>query len=344
VDVSGSAHGLTEAVRGVARGTGHVVAALPFSQAYQGAAEVLRGEPAVGSLRQLVLLAASGAFLALVAAMHVVLADGASDGRRWRTERPWSTRSPVFALARVYQGSVLRSREGRVAVLVPLVVSACLGISVVALAELRARMAAGPLPWPLGIVASWAGLPLVGIFLAILPALDDRWLNQFGPDGPALRGLLLLPLRPEQILLGRTLGMLGLCALAAVLAIGPLLMLCGPAPAELAWGLAACGFVFLVTAGCGHVISARFPRRVQGGLLRSGATPLVAFVIPPSVQLPAFALVVLAYKASAPLGAWGPALGLWLLLGATAVAYWRALPSLGSCLMALRDHLVEELG
>jgi hypothetical protein len=54
--------------------------------------------------------------------------------------------------------------------------------------------------------------------------------------------------------------------------------------------------------------------------------------------------VVLAYKASAPLGPWGPALGLALLLAAAATAYWRLLPFLAGRVMALREHLVAELG
>ena len=338
-----SGHGLPEAVRGIARRLGDLVSALPFSEAYRGASDVLRGRPAVGWLRQLLLLAASGAFFGLVAWLHFAMADRAVAGRRPRAERLWSSHSPVVALARLYQSSVLSSREGRVALLAPLVVSACLGICVVALQELPTRTATGPQPWPLNVVALWAGLPIVGIFLALLPTLDERWLNQFGPDGPAIRGLLLLPVRPEQLLLGRTLGMLRLHALATALAIGPLLWICRPAVSEVAWGLAASGFVFLATAACGHLVSARFPRRIQGAFLRSGATPLVAFVIPPAVQLPTFALLVLAYEASAPFGPWGPALGLWLLLGATAIGYRRALPFLASRLMELREHLVEEL-
>jgi hypothetical protein len=122
------------------------------------------------------------------------------------------------------------------------------------------------------------------------------------------------------------------------------LYLCGPTLAEITWGIAAAGTVFLVTAACGHLVSARLPRRVQeGAFLGSSATPLTAFLIPPAVQLPTFAALVLTYKASAPLGPWGPALGMSLLLVATAIGYWRALPFLGARVMALREHLVEEL-
>jgi hypothetical protein len=195
------------------------------------------------------------------------------------------------------------------------------------------------------LVELWAALPLVGIFLTLLPTMDELWANQFGLDGPAARTLLLLPVEPRQVLLGRTLGMLRLQALRGILAIGPLLYLCRPALAEIAWGLSASGTVFLALAACGHLVSARLPRRVQeGAFLGSSASPLSAFLIPPAVQLPTLAVVVLAYKASAPLGPWGPALGLSLLLAVAATAYWRLLPFLAARVVALRESLVAELG
>jgi len=340
----GAGQGLTQTVRGAVHGLTAALQALPFSQAYRGAEEVLRGQAAVGWLRQLVLLAASALLFALVTVVHFGTADLASGARRRGPERLWSFRSPVAALARVFQGLVLASREGRVALFLPLVVSVCLAVSILAVKEVQSQVARGPLPWPLSMVGLWSSLPLVGIFMAFLPTMDELWVNQFGQDGPAIRTLLVLPVRPEQILLGRTLGMLRILAMKAALGIGPLLVQCRPAPAEVAWGLAAAGTVFLVIAACGHLVSARLPRRVQGGaFLGSSATPLTAFLIPPAVQLPTFAVLVLAYKASAPLGPWGPALGMSLLLVAAAIGYWRALPFLGARVMALREHLVEEL-
>ena len=335
--------GLRETVRGIVRSLTAALQLLPFSQAYRGAEEVLRGQAAVGWPRQLVLLAASVLFFAVVAVAHFGTAD-LGGARSRRAERLWSFRSPVAALARVFQGLVLGSREGRVALFLPLVVSACLALTILAVREAQSQVARGPLPWPLSVVGLWSSLPLVGIFLAFLPTMDELWVNQFGLDGPAIRTLLLLPVRPEQILLGRTLGMLRLQAMKAALGIGPLLWQCRPAPAEVVWGLAASGTVFLAVVACGHLVSARLPRRVQeGAFLGSSATPLTAFLIPPAVQLPTFALLVLVYKASAPLGPWGPALGMSLLLVATAIGYWRALPFLGARVMALREHLVEEL-
>jgi hypothetical protein len=248
-------------------------------------------------------------------------------------------------MARVFQGQVLASREGRVALFLPLVVSVCLALSIVAMGDLGARLSDRSLPWPLRLVELWAALPLVGIFLTVLPTMDELWANQFGLDGPAVRTLLLLPVEPRQILLGRTLGLLRLQALRGTLAIGPLVYQCRPALAEIAWGLAASGTVFLVLAACGHLVSARLPRLVQeGAFLGSSASPLTAFLIPPAVQLPTLALVALAYQASAPLGPWGPALGLSLLLAVAATAYWRLLPLLSARVMALREHLVEGLG
>ena len=335
---------LRETIRAVARGLTGMLQVLPFAQAYRGVEDLLQGRAAAGWLRQIVLLAASALFFALVAAAHFASAGLARGTGRRKGERPWPSASPVNALARLFQGQVLGSREGRVALLLPLVVSACLAVSIVAMRELQDRVATGPEGWPLGLVATWASLPFTGIFLAFLPTMDDLWLNQFGLDGAAIRSLLLLPVRPEQILLGRTLGMLRLHGLKTVLAIGPLLFCCRPTVAEIAWGLAASGTVFLVLSACGHLVSARLPRRVRAGaFLGSSATPLMAFLVPTAVQLPTFAVLILAYEASSLAGAWGPALGMSTLLVAATVGYARVLPFLAARVMALREHLVAEL-
>jgi hypothetical protein len=318
---------------------------LPFSVAYRGAEDLLRGQLAAGLLRQLAMLLATAALFGLVALAHFAAGALATRGRARRPERLWSYRSPVAALARLFQDQLLASREGRIALFLPLVISLSLAVTIVGLAEMQARVARGPLPWPLSMVAFWESLPLVGIFLAFLPTMDDLWLNQFGLDGPAVRSLLLLPVRPEEILLGRTLGLIRVNAIKVAIGLGPLLLMQGrPAIAELAWGLAASSTVLLVIAACGHVISARFPRRVRDdAFLSSSASPLTAFVIPPAVQLPTFAVLILTYKAGALLGPWGPALGMWLLLAVTGAAYWKALPFLAARVMALREFLVEEL-
>jgi hypothetical protein len=86
--------------------------------------------------------------------------------------------------------------------------------------------------------AGWAR-QLVGLFLAVLPTMDELWLNQFGHDGPSVRGLLLLPVRPEQLLLARTLGMARIQASRAAVALAPLVVECRPPLYEVAWGLAA---------------------------------------------------------------------------------------------------------
>jgi hypothetical protein len=336
--------GLPEAARDLVRSLAAALQVLPFSQAYRGAEDVLRGDLAAGGARQLLMLAASGLLFAIVAALHFGTADLAAGTRGRRPERPWAKSGPVASLARVFERQVLASRDGRMAVYLPLVVSVSLALSVVAASEIQGRAAADKVPWLISAAELWARLPLVGLFLAILPTMDDLWLNQFGHDGPAVRGLLLLPVRPEQILLGRTVGMARLQSLKGAIGIGPLLVECRPALSEVAWGLAAAGTVFLVVSACGHLVSARLPRRVQdGAFLGSSPTPLTAFLVPSAVQLPTFAVLILTYKASAPLGPWGPALGLSLLLVAAAVAYARLLPFLAARVMALREHLVEEL-
>ncbi len=334
---------LPQAVRATVRGLGAALQFLPFTAAYRGVGELLQGHAVTGWLRQLPLLATSARCVALVAVGHFAIAERTGGAQRRKPERLWSHRSPVATLARVYRGLVLGSRDGRIALFLPLILSAGLALSLLA-AKDAARLAVRPLPWPLSTVEVWGAVPLMGILLALLPTMDEQWLNQFGPDGPAVRTLLLLPIRPEQILLSRTLGLLPVHTLKVLLGIGPLLFQYRPPLAELAWGACASGTVFLVLAACGHLVSARLPRRVRDeAFLGSNTTPLTSFLVPPVVKLPTLALLILVYKASAPLGAWGPALGMALLLVAATVGYWRVLPFLGARLLALRDHLVEEL-
>jgi hypothetical protein len=245
-------------------------------------------------------------------------------------------------MAHVFRTVLLGTREGRLMVFFPFIASVGVAVTNVAVREMQGRVS--DMPWGLGWLRAWNDLPLTGIFLTFLPTLGELWLNQFGWDGPAIRSLFLLPLTPRQILLGRLLGLLQLHAPQVVLGVAPLLVMCRPPITEVIWGLAAAGTVFLVLTGCGHLISARFPRKLnEGGFIGSTSTPLTAFIIPPAVQLPVLSMIVLTYKASALLGPWGPPVGMSLLFAATAAGYWYALPFLADRLMTLREILVEEL-
>jgi hypothetical protein len=335
--------GLRDGIHATVHTLNALVQVLPFSTAYRGVEDLLRGRFGVGILRQLLMLASTGLFAAVVAWLHF-RSTGVSGtaGRPAKRERLRSYGDPVTALAQVFRSLVLGSREGRLMLFFPLIASAGTAITDVAIRDIQGR--AAQTPWVLGWSRAWSGLPLVGIFLTVLPTLGEIWVNQFGWDGPAVRTLFLLPLSPRQILLGRLVGLSQLHALQAVLGVWPLLLVRRPSAAEVVWGLAAAGTVFLVLTGCGHVVSARFPRSLHGGgIISPTATPLTAFIIPPAVQLPVLSLIVLTYEASAFVGAWGPPLGMSLLLAATGVGYWCALPFLANRLMALREILVEEL-
>jgi hypothetical protein len=336
--------GLREAVRATVGNLNAMLQLLPFSTAYRGALDLVRGRFGLGLLRQLLMLASTALFFGVVAWLHyrssaVLTAAGRRPGR----ERLRHFGGPVGAMAHAFRTLVLGTREGRLLLFFPLVVSLSVMVTDVAVREMQGRIRATP--WALGWLKGWNDLPLLGILLTFLPTLSEVWLNQFGWDGPAIRSLFLLPLTAQQILLGRLLGLLQLLAPQLVLGIAPLLFRYRPAAAEVIWGLAAAGTVFLVLTGCGHFVSARFPRGLRGGAFISPtATPLTAFVIPTLVQLPVLSVVVLTYKASALLGPWGPPLGMSLLLATTAAGYWYALPFLAARLMDLREVLVEELG
>ena len=185
----------------------------------------------------------------------------------------------------------------------------------------------------------WGGLlPPLAMVLS-----SELWINQFGWDGPGIKTLLLMPIAPRDLLLGKLLGLAGLLAVQLGLAVLPLAAVRPPRFVDLVWGLGAGGFALLTLGGLGHVLSAGLPRDLAGRAL--GPAPgFASMLASAAANALVVALLLLGFRVGRGAGPWGLALAMWALCGVAALVYWRVLPLLGERVMALREQLIDELG
>lgn len=313
---------------------------LPVTEGYRGLDALAAGRVVEGLLRQLPPLLASGLLFQAALWLRFKQAEAEGEGRAGpaRSIRLWTFKRPAGGVARLFASEVLRSRPGRIVLLAPALLVLMGAATGVAVAEARetaphvlfdSLRAVFALPW-----------------LGLLPALcvmtsKDLWFNQFGWDGPGIKTLLLLPVPPRDLLLGKLLGLLRLTALQLALAMPTLMALRPVRLAELAWGLGAGGFALVTLGGLGHVFSAGLPFRAEGqGELAQGFSGMLMGAV---LNAGAGIVLVLTYKGFVPLGPWGPALGMALLCGAAVAAYRRALGFLAARVMDLRETLLDAL-
>jgi hypothetical protein len=187
---------------------------LPSEAAVRAIARATGGAPlaAFASLAVLVLVSAAGWELSR-RAWERLLGSPAAGGRRgaarlpvWRRVR-WVEPGPL-AVAEAFARSVLRTVQGRVALMVPAVIAAALSV--------LGRTPEIPLaPWLLG--------PLLLLFVVFVGLSSNQsvLLNQFGVDRGGLTRQLLLPLDGRQLVAGHALG----CAVLTAMAFAPALVL-----------------------------------------------------------------------------------------------------------------------
>jgi hypothetical protein len=187
---------------------------LPSEAAVRAIARATGGAPiaALSSLGVLALVSAAGWELSR-RAWERLLGSPAAGGRRgaarlpvWRRVR-WVEPGPL-AVAEAFARSVLRTVQGRVALMVPAVSAAMLSV--------LARTPEIPLaPWLLG--------PLLLLFVVFVGLSSNQsvLLNQFGVDRGGLARQLLLPLDGRQLVAGHALG----CAVLTAMAFAPALVL-----------------------------------------------------------------------------------------------------------------------
>lgn len=314
---------------------------LPGSQGYAGLLDLGQGNPATGLARILAALAATAALLTLAAWLHRRQLGGESSptGPRQRACFDLRFERPASGVGRLFFRQLLDSKAGRVLLFGPLMFSApaillAWAIQYDASRDRLFRDATERLSAALG------GVPIFEIFLVLVIVLDSQiWMNQFGWDREGVRTLLLLPVAPRDLLVGKTLGLLRFTALQALIGVPPLFSLTTPSLRDAISAVAAAGSVFLVVAGTGQVFSSRFPRAAawDGG----AALPLYVSWVPTVLLLIMAGALTGVHAIAGLAGEWATAGALVALFGAVAALHAAALPTLESRLRLEQERLLR---
>ncbi|HTL97426.1 MAG TPA: hypothetical protein VL181_01355 [Holophagaceae bacterium] len=299
--------------------------ALPATQSAHGLSDANLAKAAA---RQLPLLA----FAALLAwlAAGLLWREAAKDGQTLAVSagqaRLWTFSKPAYGLARLQWRTLMGSMIGRFAFLVP----------IIAVVLIKGPMARA------GGSALWA---VPGAFIYLAFTASQLLFNLFGLDQGAVKGLLLLPIAPKDLLLGKSLGygiFLGLQG--AMLAM--LLALVGGdgLAAQLPAGLLLFTACIFAMGTVGLWSSVAMPRPMSRKKLNNSGMPLAAILLSMGTSLGCAAL----FGGLFALLAWlAPA---WLLPGMALAAgamllVFRAGLELGAAYLAKhRERLVERLG
>jgi len=168
--------------------------------------------------------------------------------------------------------------------------------------------------------------------------------NQFGLDGSGIKALLLLPVNPRSLLLGKCLGLAVYQAIQVVLLALLLLLTGNPPILALLSALLAAGCTSLAQTGLGHWTSAWLPRPMPRDSLKNSniALPVMLISVGATAAFAGFyggAYLLLAWLAPAALLP-----GMLLLFAATLLAYGALLPLASAYLEKRREVLLEALG
>ena len=203
----------------------------------------------------MVLALLGAAFLLLWRERDDELAQGGS-----RAERLWSYRRPVFFIARLQLHTLLNSRMGKFAFLMPL---------------LTMVIVRGPFAQLTGR----GGWLVAGSFIYLSLAANGLGFNQFGLDGHGVKTLFLLPIGERAILEGKQLGFAVWQGLQAALLSVLLLLLEHPELDELLAGALLFACYFLAQGVVGQRTSVMLPRRMIGNRMTNSQVPLPVVLI-----------------------------------------------------------------
>ncbi len=299
--------------------------ALPATQSAIGLQEpnLLRA-----SLRQLPMLILAGllAWLAARLLWRETVQEAQSLVLSAAQAKLWTFSRPAYGLARLQWRTLMGSMIGRFAFLIP----------VIAVVLIKGPMARA------GGTAVWA---VPGAFVYLAFGAAQLLFNMFGLDQGAVKGLLLLPIAPKELLLGKSLGYGLFMGLQGAL-LGLLLAIFGGPgiAARIPAGLCLFAACALAMGAVGLWSSIAMPRPLSRKKLGSGGMPLPMILLSMGTSLGCAGL----FGGLFALLAWAaPA---WLLPGMALsalvmVAVFRAgLEVAAAYLGTHRERLVERLG
>jgi len=237
-----------------------VVDHLPSTQSVRGLGDALQGRWGLALSRQIYPMAMLA--LLLLAAASTLKHDSnpqASDPvKKGSAEKLWSFSTPMLGVARLQWRAITSSHLGRFQLLIPLMV----------LVLIKGPFASikGATIWTLPM--AFAYLSMSGIQIQ---------LNQFGLDGPGIKALLLLPIRSRDLLVGKTLGLLGFLGIQVALLLILLSLVGKLGPLQALAGVCFSGCLFLLQVSLGHWTSAWLPRPMPRDSLKNNnmAQPVI---------------------------------------------------------------------
>lgn len=317
---------LVERLQPLGRGAARVLEALPTQSAARSLALAREGRWGAALALHLYPLALLALVMVLGARIMAREASGAAAAPRTRgPDRLWSFRHPAEGLGRLHFQTIMRSHLGRFAFLMPL-------MTVVLLKGPFAQFRTNPL-WT--VPAAFAYLSLVA---------NNFVFNQFGLDRHGVKGLLLLPVRPEDLLKGKLLGLAAHQGLQALTLAGLLLAIDHPGPIPLLGGILLMGCIFLAQTSVGQWTSTWAPRPMAMDSIKNNNLPFALGLL--SMGTSAFWAGT--FGGAYALLAWAsPRLlvpGMALLFGLVLTAHLLLLPAAAQALDRRREKLVEALG
>lgn len=239
-------------------------------------------------------------------------------------ERLWGFRTPSAGIAKLHWRIIMGSQLGRFGLLMPVMTAVLLKGPMMRLHGQRL----------------WA---LPGAFAYLALAGSQMQFNQFGLDGHGVKSLLLLPIRPRDILLGKLGGLALYQGLQAGFLMVLLTLLMRPAPLGILAALCLAGCFFFVQMSVGQWTSLWMPRAMPRNSLKSGSMPLPVVLI----SMGSGIANSLFFGGTFVLCAWkAPGVLLPLMasmLAGCALVYWHLLPTFEVYLEDRRENLVEAM-
>jgi hypothetical protein len=318
-----------------------VVGRMPGAFGYEGLVALRAGELRRGALGMTIAVAAT-AGMGLIAAFahHQALLGGAWARGSARRERiPGRYRGPSGEIAALFFKQLSRNRAVWIPLVMPLLMTGMGAFVYGRIGRLLARGEALPAE-TITMHRLLQGIPFLALALFLAVAWNASiWMNQFGWDRSAIRALMLLPIAPRDILIGKFRGLLQLTLVSWAITGTGLLLVYRPSAREVIGGVAASGIAFVVTCGVGQLVSLHAPRAVPPGGM--GQIPLYLSWIPMVLILSLVAVLRRIWALGATGAPWlAPAI-VWVALAGTVLAWLAILPVTDRWFQANREKLLS---
>ncbi|MEO6417972.1 MAG: hypothetical protein ABIP39_01095 [Polyangiaceae bacterium] len=242
---------------------------LPTAGVVRSLADAIEGSWLYAALHHLPMLGTLLVLSVIVARLLAREADSSHDEGEG-SSKLWSFENPVMGVARLQWATLLDSQLGRFGLVVPL-------ITVVIIR--------GPFAQIAGLSAAQGIFAVPGAFVYLSLVTNRFQLNQFGLDGHGVKSLLLLPIAPRDLLVGKALGLGVYQGVQGVLLCICLALIQHPTNTELIAGVLMGGCLFFTQNAVGWRTSVAMPKRLPRRGIRSQSAPVMVALLALALSL-----------------------------------------------------------